>query len=122
MITRTNELKTIRKHISYESKFLVENVTQIKSRISTNVDVNVKSKKTLCVYIKDYTYNLSTCTCENGKHLENIIGDSLVICDEIIVITKTVPTKTISTETISTKTVPAKTIRENYNEKKIYNL
>ena len=36
----------------------------------------------------------STCTCENGKYLGSIIGDSLITCDEIIEVIKTVPTKT----------------------------
>ena len=35
----------------------------------------------------------STCTCENGKYLGSIIGDSLITCDEIIEVIKTVPTK-----------------------------
>ena len=39
--------------------------------------------------------NPSTCTCENCKWLEDIIGDSVITCDKIIEVTKTVLTKTI---------------------------
>ena len=46
---------------------------------------------------KDYIWNLATCSCENGKYVGSIIVDSLIRCDEIIDITKTVPTKTIPT-------------------------
>ena len=33
---------------------------------------------------KYYILNPSTCTCENGEYLENVIDDSVVRCDEII--------------------------------------
>ena len=48
--------------------------------------------------------------CENGKYLESIIADSLITCDEIIEVTKTVPTKTVLARTVPTKTIPTKTI------------
>ena len=56
----------------------------------------------------------STCICEIGKHLESITGDSVITCDEIIQVTKTVPTKTIPIKTIITKTVST-----NFNEEKV---
>ena len=43
--------------------------------------------------------DLATCSCENGK-CTRIIGDSVVICNEIIEETKTIPTKSPSTKTI----------------------
>ena len=43
---------------------------------------------------KDYTWNPSTCTCENGKYSGSIISDSIITLDEIIEATKTIPTKT----------------------------
>ena len=33
---------------------------------------------------KDYSPGLTTCTCENGKYLVSIIGDSVSIFDETI--------------------------------------
>ena len=33
---------------------------------------------------KDYIWNLSTCICENRKHLASIMDDSAIICDEVI--------------------------------------
>ena len=37
------------------------------------------------------------CSRENGKYVESIIGDSVILCDEIIKETKTIPTKSTST-------------------------
>ena len=52
------------------------------------------------------------------KYLECIIGDSVITCNEIIKVTKTVLTKAVLTknvlsETIPTKTISAKTIPSN---------
>ena len=47
-----------------------------------------------------YFWNPSTCTCENSKYLERIIGDLVITCDEILEVAKTIPTKTNSTKTI----------------------
>ena len=33
---------------------------------------------------KDYIWNPTTCSCENGKYLANIMHDSVTTCDEII--------------------------------------
>ena len=52
-----------------------------------------KSKKTPCVQ-KKFFLNPSACTFENGKYLENIIGDTVIMCDEVTEVTKTVPAKT----------------------------
>ena len=35
------------------------------------------------------------CTYENGKHLRSVIGESVITCNEIVEVTKTVPTKTL---------------------------
>ena len=40
---------------------------------------------------KYYISNPGTCSCENGKNLASIVGDSAIICDEIIEETKIVP-------------------------------
>ena len=41
---------------------------------------------------KDYIWNLASRSCKNGKYLANIIDDSVIMCDEIIEETKTIPT------------------------------
>ena len=35
-------------------------------------------------------WNPTTCTCENGKYLGSIIGDSVIACDEIIEAAKSI--------------------------------
>ena len=70
---------------------------------------------------KDSIQNPSTCTSENRKYLESVIGDSVITCDEIIEMTRNIPakaasTKTVKTKTISKKTIPAKIIAANFNK------
>ena len=50
---------------------------------------------------KDYIWNPSTCSCENGKYLARIMDDLAITCDEIIYVkeTKTIP-KDITCKTI----------------------
>ena len=42
---------------------------------------------------KDYSWNPSTCICENSKCLESITDISVTECDEIIVVMDNVSTK-----------------------------
>lgn len=48
-----------------------------------------KCNKTSCMQ-KVYAYNPSARACEIDKFLKRITGDSIVICDEIIKVTKTI--------------------------------
>ena len=57
----------------------------IKSRITINVDVSSKIQENIMFAKKNYIRNSSKYTCENGK---SIIVDTVVICDEIIEVTK----------------------------------
>ena len=50
---------------------------------------------------KDFIWNPATRTCENGKYLRNVIDNSLIMCDEIIEVTKTALTKTVRTKCTS---------------------
>ena len=45
---------------------------------------------------KDFTWNSSTCRCKNGRYTGSTIDDSVVTCDQIIEMTKTVPSKSTS--------------------------
>ena len=57
-----------------------ENVIQINGQIIVNVDVSVKN--IMCE--KDYIWNPTSCSCENGQYLANTIDDSVMSCDDII--------------------------------------
>ena len=76
---------------------IVVNVIQIKSGTTVNVSVSAKIRENMCM--KKYFWYPSTCACENGKYLENIIDDTVVTCNEIIESTKTVPTNFNKKET-----------------------
>ena len=65
-----------------------------------NVDVNVK---TSYIWKRVYVQNPSACICENGKYFRNIMDDSVITCDEVIVQSYNEEIKTIPT---------------NFNEKK----
>ena len=54
---------------------------------------------------KDYIWNPTTCSCENGKYLASIIDNLMITCDEII----DAETKSYYNE--------AKTVRTKLNEK-----
>ena len=54
---------------------IVKNEIQIKTRITINVGVSTKIKKKKVP---------STSTCENGKYLQNLIDDSVVMSREAI--------------------------------------
>ena len=58
-----------------------QNVSQINGGISIKVNVSV-TKIHICD--KEYVWNPSTCICENEKYLESIMGDSAILCDDVI--------------------------------------
>ena len=65
---------------------------------------------------KDYIWNPSLWTCKSGNYLGSIVVDSVITCDEIIKLTKTIPTKTRPVKSISIKNVPTKTFPKNFIE------
>ena len=82
MITGINESKTSTKHISCECKCRFDGR-------KCNSDQQCNNDKCRCgckkrhVCEKDYVSNPSTCNCENGKYLANIIVDSAIMCVEV---------------------------------------
>ena len=56
MITRINESKTLISvyHANENVNLMIENVIQVKSAITINVDVSVKLRKTSCVQKRLY--------------------------------------------------------------------
>ena len=104
MITVINQSRTLTKHISFKSECKFDSKI-CNSNQKWNNDkcwCECKNPKEHYMRKKIYFWNLATCSCENGKCARSIT-DSVVICDEIIDATKTVPTKTIPTKTASTK-------------------
>ena len=72
---------------------IVQHVIQIRNEIITYVNV--------CK--KDYSWNPSTCICQDSKHLKRIVDYSYskIACDEIIYVTDIVSTNVTSTVSIN---------------------
>ena len=68
---------------------------------------------------KDYIWNRSTCTCENGKYLGSIIDDSVITDDEIIEVAKTDLRNIVSVKIVPIKAISTKTIPTSFNKKKV---
>ena len=91
---RINESKTIAKHTSCKCNCKFDGI-----KCNSNQKWNNNKCRRECknprkhhVCEKDYIWNPRTCTCENGKFLEIIIGDLVFTCDEILEMAKTIPT------------------------------
>ena len=105
MITKINESRTLIKHISckYEYKFDSKKCNSNQKWNNDKCWCESKNSKELCVFEKYYIWNPATCSCKNGLYSGSIIGDSVIICDEIIKETKAIPAKRTSTKTVLTK-------------------
>ena len=101
IIKRNNEAKALTKHISSKCKCKFDR-TKCNSNQKWKYDRFLFETKNPMKHMceKDYVWNFSTRPCENGTYLENNIGDSAVVCDEIIEVTKSISTKTVPTKTI----------------------
>ena len=76
-------------HANVNANLMEESEIQIKVRIIVNVKASVRN----IIYVrKDYVWNPTTFSCENGKYFANFIDYSVITCDEIKEETKTVPT------------------------------
>ena len=94
MITEISELKTLTKYVSCKCKCKFDG-KKCNSNQNWNTDrcwCECKNLKEHNSGKKDYIWNPATCSCDNGKYVGSIIDDSLIMCDEIIEETKTVPT------------------------------
>ena len=69
MITGLNESKKLTKHISrkYGCKFDCRECNKGSSEITINVGVSAKTQKKIMHAKKEYIWNPTTCTCENGN-------------------------------------------------------
>ena len=72
MITGINETKYEQMiyHANVNVNLVLENVIQIKSGTTRNVNVSVKIERNIIC-----TKNPATCSCKNGKYLAGIIDD-----------------------------------------------
>ena len=119
MITRINESKTLPKHISCKCKCKFDSRKFDSNRNCNKDKCRCKNPtKTLCVQT-NYIWYPSSCTCENGKYLESIIADSLITCDEIIEVTKTVLTKLFQQKLLQQEFFQQKLLQHILTEKTI---
>ena len=77
------ESKTLAKHITCQCKFKFD-VTKFTSVQWWNNDKCPCECKKHHICEKDYTWNPSTCSYENGKCLASIMDDSTIVCVEIM--------------------------------------
>ena len=83
---RINESKTLIKHISYKykCKFICREWNANQKWNNKKYWCEFKNPRKHHVCEKGYIWNLSICTCKNGKYFESIIDDSIFTFDEII--------------------------------------
>ena len=91
-------------HVIVNTNSIVQHVVQIKNGIMINASVIVK----FLTCKKDYSWNPSTCICENSRYLKSTGDDSVSVCDEIINISNSVSTalkNTIPTNVTNTVSI-----------------
>ena len=105
MITKINKPRTLTKRVSCkcECKFHSKKCNSNQKWNNDEYQFECKNLNEYCVCKKIHIWNITTCSCKNGRYSGGIIGVSVVICDEITDTTKTFPTKRISAKTAPTK-------------------
>ena len=83
MITGINETETLTKHISCECKCKFAGSKCNSDQWWNNEKCWCECKKRHACE-KDYTWNLSTFSCENVDYLVDIMDNSAITCDEVI--------------------------------------
>ena len=107
MITSKNDSKAMTENISRDCE------CKFNSRIcGLNQKWNNKTRQCECKNYpkckKDYSWNPSTCICENSKYLKSIADTSVTECDDIIIVIDTTAAKktnTIATHVTSTASI-----------------
>ena len=94
MTAGINQSKTPAKHVSCKCKCKFDGrIFNSNHKWNNNKCwYECKNPKEHHVCDEDYIWNPDTCSCKNGKYLASIIDDSVIMCDEIINATKSVPT------------------------------
>ena len=118
MLKNKNEAKKVTKHISrdYKCKF---NSAACNSDQKWNNRTCQWECKIYHKCKKNYSWNPSTCICENSKYLKSIADTSVIKCDEIITVMDVALTKktnTMATNVTSTPSINchSKTVRDYY--------
>ena len=86
--------------MSVNANSIVQQVIQIKKW--SNDKCQCQCTK-YCTCKKDYGWNPSICTCENGNYLKSIIDESATMCSEIINVTENIPTNMAKCDKYFTK-------------------
>ena len=83
MITEINESKLLTKHVSCECKCNFD-CRECNANQKWNNDKCRCECKKHHICVKDYIWNLATCSCKKYKYLASVIDNSVITCDEII--------------------------------------
>ena len=83
MITRIYEVKTLIKHISCSSKWKFHSETCNLNKKLNNDKCQSEWNRS-CTSKKHYSWNPSTCICENKRYLKSVADDAVTECDEIL--------------------------------------
>ena len=97
LITKKNEAKEMKKHISHDFKCKFYSIT-CNSNQKWNKEICRGEHKNYRPCKKDNSWNPSASTCENSKHLKSIADTSVIACDGIITDMDIVLTKMVNTK------------------------
>ena len=78
------------KHISCDCKCKI-------SRTTHNSNQKWNNDKYQCECKQYYSWNPSTCICENSRYLKSIVDDSVIVHDEVINVTDIASTNVTNT-------------------------
>ena len=101
------------KYISCDCKCKFNSATWISNQKWINETCQCECKM-YCTCKKNYSWDSSTCICENGRHLRSIADTSVIACYEIIYVMDIVSknlANTISINVTSTASINYKEVR-----------
>ena len=74
-------------HVIVNANSIAQYIIEITKRITKHADVNVNIIiKNYHTYKKDYSWNPSTCICENSKYLKSVADTLVAKCYEIVIV------------------------------------
>ena len=92
MITNKNEAKAMKEHISCDCKYKFNSTSSNSNQKWNNKPCQCECKNDRKCK-KSYSWNPSTCICENSRFLRSIADTSVTDCDKIIIVIDTIETK-----------------------------
>ena len=111
MIANKDDAKEMTGHISCDCKYKFNSTT-------CNSKQECNNKTCQCEYKnyhkckKDYSWNPSTCICENSKCLKSVADTSVTKCDEIIIAMDIVSTEKARVTSTVSMNYPNKKLRD----------